>query len=254
MPISPVSEADSYVAKWIARTPALELALLFCPPSQRRPASLWGALCHELDESVFDLSDAGVAQTKLAWWGEELERGSRGEGRHPLVRAWFELPTARSVPAQAWVTVAHAGLRLVADERSPADSAASVARVQDYAGELSRIESLLFGRPTPPEAVAIERLVAHRLRDSAPARLPWPLHLRARHQLPPGDEAPAALRRDYARDLLPLLQPHGSGWVLRRCITALTLQRARALADGGDASRQGHWRNLWTIWRAARSA
>ena len=250
-----MTEADGYIAKWLARKPDLELALLFCPAPQRRLAALWGALTNELDASVFDLSDANVAQAKLAWWGEELGRGSNGEARHPLAREFFEQAATREIVPARWPALAHAGLRLVLDESSPADSIASVARMLGFARELAAIESSLFAVETPPAALAIERLLGLWPQgDAVPSRLRWPLQLRARHQVGANDCASDALRRDYASELAALLELSRGGWVLRRCITALALKRTRELAQGREAVAPQRWRTLWAIWRAARGA
>jgi hypothetical protein len=44
-----MSEAQPYVADWLAREPGMELARVFAPPARRERFSLWGALLHQLD-------------------------------------------------------------------------------------------------------------------------------------------------------------------------------------------------------------
>lgn len=63
------SAIDSHIAKWLAREQEMEAALTFSGAGKHR-AMLWGALLNEWLEATFELSDTGVAQVKLAWWGD----------------------------------------------------------------------------------------------------------------------------------------------------------------------------------------
>ena len=43
-------------------------AFLFLPPVRRAAITAFYAFCREVDDVVDEVSDPGVAQTKLAWW------------------------------------------------------------------------------------------------------------------------------------------------------------------------------------------
>lgn len=253
-----MSEADSYIAKWLAREPEMELAQVFCPASERPLFALWGALLNEFDEAVFELNDNTVAQTKLAWWSDELARGAQGSSRHPLLRDFFLHDAARRIEPARWQVLGHAAIRLAADESTPSDTAAALTRHRHYSEALARIESALFGVVTPAEALALHPLLRQWPQGEATSTLRWPLQLLARHQIGAGEmrsESAVALRRDFAAELLALQGKNRGGALFRRCRSALDAGRLRQLAAGRSATpAMGRWRALWLLWRAARAS
>lgn len=62
-------------------------AFLFLPPPRRAAITAFYAFCREVDDVVDEVSDPGVAQTKLAWWRQEVQRAFAGEPTHPVLRA-----------------------------------------------------------------------------------------------------------------------------------------------------------------------
>jgi hypothetical protein len=233
----------------------MEPAQVFCAPSRRPAFRLWGALLQELDEAVYELSDASVIEAKLAWWGEELVRGENGTARHPLVQAVFAEPALRELPARDWAALAQAAMQVALDDRRAADLAATVDAQRPYARALARIESALFGGGDASVAIAVERVLGALDRGE----LRWPLQLLARHQvdvamlaLQPPPAAVQALAADAARQLAALL-PGDEGDVSRRCRSALLRRRLAARAVGRDL-RLGRFATLWMFWRAARHA
>jgi hypothetical protein len=251
-----VSEADVYVARWLARDPARELMQLFTPPHQRRLAALWGALQLQLDEAAFELSEASVAQAKLAWWSQELADGARGAGRHPLVREWFGQPAAATVPAAAWTGLVQPALQLAQERPTPRDLDELLQRHASYGAALAQVETALFGAACDPLSPVVERLA--RQLDGPERAPPWvPLQLLARHQVGRDDlAAPGvarALRRDLAAALLPLLAADG-GAAPRRMQRALDGWRLRHWSSGAGSAGPRPLRRLWLLWRAARQA
>src|SRR5687768_3221864 len=253
-----MNEADSYIAQWLAREPAMELAQLFCAPEQRRRVALWSCLQQELDDAAFNLSDASVTQAKLAWWSDELQRGAVGAARHPLLREMFEQPGTRDMDARRWAAPAQQALALALDERTPADVEGLLQRYLPYAGSLAALESALFDGRSAAETFAVERIVRRLGAASASrAALEWPLQLLARHQL--GRDALAAgtgataLRRDLAAGLLAHLPSPAGAPRHRRMRQALDSWRLQQWLRGRDAPGPSGWRRLWLLWRAARA-
>lgn len=78
---------EHYLAHVGGRGSRLYYSLLFATPAQRRAIAAVYAFLHEVGEIVDEIADPGVAQTKLAWWHEELSRLYRGEARHPITQA-----------------------------------------------------------------------------------------------------------------------------------------------------------------------
>ena len=242
-----MSEAESYIAKWLAREPGMELAQGFCPASERRTFALWGAVLNELDEAALDMSEAGVALAKLAWWGEDLAHGAYGAAQHPLLREFFALDVTGRVAAELWLALAQAAIAAVQDETPPASTTAALQRHHSYAEVLARIESTLFGIESASASIALHRV----LRELRTAQPRWPLHLVARHQLTAeGDTASA--RGDYARELLEIARQLRGGSLFRRSTRALDALRLQHMAQG--AGEPGRLRSLWRLWRAARSS
>jgi phytoene synthase len=62
-------------------------AFLFLPPPRRAAITAFYAFCREVDDVVDEVSDPGVAHTKLAWWHTEVARSFAGEPSHPVMKA-----------------------------------------------------------------------------------------------------------------------------------------------------------------------
>jgi phytoene synthase len=62
-------------------------SFLFLPAEQRRAIIALYAFCREVDDTVDECSDTGVARTKLAWWQQEIARMFAGNPGHPVTRA-----------------------------------------------------------------------------------------------------------------------------------------------------------------------
>ncbi len=62
-------------------------SFLFLPPTRRRAITALYAYCREVDDVVDEVSDPGVAQTKLAWWAGEVAQLFAGTPQHPVTRA-----------------------------------------------------------------------------------------------------------------------------------------------------------------------
>jgi 15-cis-phytoene synthase len=79
---------DEYCAqKAAASGSSFYYAFLFLPQVRRRAITAVYAYCREVDDIVDEVSDTGVAQAKLAWWGQEVERLFEGTAQHPVARA-----------------------------------------------------------------------------------------------------------------------------------------------------------------------
>ncbi|VWX63451.1 Farnesyl-diphosphate farnesyltransferase [Burkholderiales bacterium 8X] len=62
-------------------------AFLFLPKPRRAAITAFYAFCREIDDVVDEVSDPGVAATKLAWWRSEVAQSFAGEPHHPLMKA-----------------------------------------------------------------------------------------------------------------------------------------------------------------------
>jgi phytoene synthase len=62
-------------------------AFLFLPKPRRAAITAFYAFCREVDDVVDEVTDPGVARTKLAWWQTEVAKSFRGQPEHPVMRA-----------------------------------------------------------------------------------------------------------------------------------------------------------------------
>ena len=62
-------------------------AFLFLPPPRRAAITAFYAFCREVDDVVDEVSDVGVARTKLAWWQAEVAQSFAGKPSHPAMKA-----------------------------------------------------------------------------------------------------------------------------------------------------------------------
>jgi 15-cis-phytoene synthase len=62
-------------------------AFLFLPKPRRAAITAFYAFCREVDDVVDEVSDAGVAHTKLAWWQAEVAKAFAGQPSHPVTQA-----------------------------------------------------------------------------------------------------------------------------------------------------------------------
>lgn len=66
-------------------------AFLFLPPRRRAAITAFYAFCREVDDVVDEVSDPGVAATKLAWWRTEVAQAFAGQPHHPVMQALMPL-------------------------------------------------------------------------------------------------------------------------------------------------------------------
>lgn len=62
-------------------------AFLFLPAERRAAITAFYAFCREVDDVVDEVSDPGVAATKLHWWRGEVAAASSGAPTHPAMLA-----------------------------------------------------------------------------------------------------------------------------------------------------------------------
>jgi phytoene synthase len=79
---------DEYCAqKAAASGSSFYYAFLFLPAERRRAITALYAYCREVDDVVDEVSDPTLAQAKLVWWAQEIDRLFSGSPQHPVARA-----------------------------------------------------------------------------------------------------------------------------------------------------------------------
>jgi len=62
-------------------------SFLFLPPAQRQAITALYAFCREVDDTVDEVREQGVARARLDWWRAELRRMYEGSPQHPVTQA-----------------------------------------------------------------------------------------------------------------------------------------------------------------------
>ncbi|MFT3856651.1 MAG: squalene/phytoene synthase family protein [Aquabacterium sp.] len=81
---------------------SLHYALAAVPSPLRPSLGAWASWWHETAGIPLNVSDPGVAETKLRWWQREVQESSQGQPRHPLMKALWTpdaLPPPGRLPA-----------------------------------------------------------------------------------------------------------------------------------------------------------
>ena len=97
---SSASPQDYVQQKAAASGSSFYYAFLFLPPPRRAAITAFYAFCREVDDVVDEVSDPGVAATKLAWWQTEVARAYAGEPTHPVMRALMPCAAGYGIEAQ----------------------------------------------------------------------------------------------------------------------------------------------------------
>jgi len=79
---------DEYCQQKAARSgSSFYYSFLFLPAERRRAITALYAFCREVDDVVDEVSDAGLARIKLAWWRTEVANLFARNPQHPVTRA-----------------------------------------------------------------------------------------------------------------------------------------------------------------------
>ena len=132
-------------------------AFLFLPPERRAAITAFYAFCREVDDVVDEVTDPGVAQTKLAWWRREVAQAFAGEKNHPVMQALMPHTARYGIEARHLLAVID-GCQMDLDQNRYLD----FANLQQYchlvAGVVGEVAARIFGQ-TQAQTTAY----AHRL-------------------------------------------------------------------------------------------
>jgi phytoene synthase len=230
---------------------------------------------HEVRSILDRVSDPGVAQTKLQWWREELNRTADGAPRHPLSRNLAVAMARHRLPRAGFLVMADQVQAELAG-RQPADRQELEAACEADLGALFDLLARCHGTTDPQTLGAARGLGAfcglvYLIRDSGqhlrrgkpflpadrlaqlgirPAALAQPEHLGQLLGLLA--EAAAAARAYREREAIAPRLP-ASLRVRGRILAALLAELER---EGFDLSQRRvgltPLRKLWVGWREAR--
>ena len=132
-------------------------AFLFLPPARRAAITAFYAFCREVDDVADEVSDPGVAATKLAWWRSEVGSAFSGRPSHPAMHALLPHAPAYSIEPSHLLAVID-GCQMDLDQSRYLDFPGLERYCDLVAGVVGEVAANIFGRT---EASTLE--YAHRL-------------------------------------------------------------------------------------------
>jgi phytoene synthase len=260
----------SFERKWLDANPEQATVAVFLAPGERRRASAFGSLVHELEQTTFGVREPQVAATKLNWWRQELIAAVAGAPRHPIARELFDDDRIRSIDATRWSNLIDGALVQLESAAASAlnDSISTLAAFYQPVASLEAAVAAQENART--EADARLWISAHLLHSVVQPGQDHaiPLDLLARHGLArSGLAEPSPARTALLRDYLALVRDELDA-ALAQAPQASLGRRVRARLDRELAAKAGaapdpwallarhhvprRWRSLWLSWREAR--
>ena len=132
-------------------------AFLFLSPPRRAAITAFYAFCREVDDVVDEVSDPGIAATKLQWWRREVAQAFAGQPSHPAMQALAPLAADFGITAAHLLAVIE-GCQTDLDQSRFLDYPALQRYCHLVAGVVGEVAANIFGRT---EAATV--LYAHRL-------------------------------------------------------------------------------------------
>jgi phytoene synthase len=123
-------------------------AFLFLPPPQRAAITAFYAFCREVDDVVDEVSDPGVAATKLAWWQREVQQAFAGEASHPVMQALMPHTAAFGIEAAHLLAVVE-GCQMDLQQSRYLDYAGLRRYCHLVAGVVGEVAARIFGQTAP---------------------------------------------------------------------------------------------------------
>jgi phytoene synthase len=136
-------------------------SFIFLPSDTRRAITAFYAICRELDDVVDECHERAIAEAKLDWWREEIERFAAGNPEHPATRALHDTPRGRHTPASLLLEIVDGMAMDLTHLRYP-DFKSLNLYCYRVAGVVGEIAASLFGGERGEDDRAVRRY-AHEL-------------------------------------------------------------------------------------------
>ena len=132
-------------------------AFLFLPPPRRAAITAFYAFCREVDDVVDEVSDPGVAATKLAWWRKEVVTAFDGQPTHPVMKAVMPHTAAYGIRAEHLLAVIE-GCQMDLDQSRYLDYAGLARYCHLVAGVVGEVAASIFGQTDPATTAYAHKL------------------------------------------------------------------------------------------------
>ncbi len=138
-------EANQYCQQLTAASRSSFAASFRFLEAQRRQAiTAFYAFCREVDDVVDEISDAGVARLKLAWWRSEVDALYDGKPTHPVTQALTESLQHFNLPREQLLEIID-GMEMDLDQARYADFKALHLYCYRVASVVGLVAAEIFG-------------------------------------------------------------------------------------------------------------
>lgn len=120
-------------------------AFLFLPKERRAAITAFYAFCREVDDVVDEVTDPGVAATKLAWWKAEVHKAFTGQSSHPVMQALMPHSKAYGIEERHLQAVIE-GCQMDLDQTRYLDYAGLQRYCHLVAGVVGEVAARIFGQ------------------------------------------------------------------------------------------------------------
>lgn len=132
-------------------------AFLFLPPPRRAAITAFYAFCREVDDVVDEVSDPGVARTKLAWWQSEVAQSFAGQPSHPAMKALMPAAQVYGIEQRQLQAVIE-GCQMDLDQTRYLDFPGLERYCHLVAGVVGEVSARIFGQADPQTSDYAHRL------------------------------------------------------------------------------------------------
>ena len=132
-------------------------AFLFLTPPRRAAITAFYAFCREVDDVADEVSDPGVAATKLAWWRSEVGAVFAGKPSHPAMRALMPDVADYGIEPRHLLAVIE-GCQMDLDQSRYLDFAGLARYCDLVAGVVGEVAANIFGRESASTVAYAHRL------------------------------------------------------------------------------------------------
>lgn len=132
-------------------------SFLFLPAERRRAITALYAFCREVDDTVDDCIDAGVARNKLAWWRKEVAAMLAGSPTHPVMQALQPHMTTYALDGQHLQAIIN-GMEMDLDQTRYLDYPGMKRYCWHVASVVGILSASIFGATRPETLQYAEKL------------------------------------------------------------------------------------------------
>lgn len=143
-----MSPQDYVQQKAAASGSSFYYAFLFLPKARRAAITAFYAFCREVDDVVDEVTDAGVAQTKLAWWQSEVAQAYTGNPSHPVTQALMPVAADYGIEARHLLAVIE-GCQMDLQQTRYLDYPGLQRYCHLVAGVVGEVAANIFGQTQP---------------------------------------------------------------------------------------------------------